>query len=181
MQEKSEFSRLMQVEGLILDKVRTETFEATPEECVALAARFGIPGVDSVKATLSVRRVGGSKTVEVIGKYEAEVVQSCVVSLRNVPQQMAGDFKTYFSEDAPPEDNEIDFAFEDDESNPEHMSGGVIDLGEVTTQYVAIDLDPYPRAPGVSLAAQMAELGLGVKNSPFQVLETLQEKDTKKK
>lgn len=176
MVAKSEFSRLIAVEGITPDKPREETIEATEQECAALAERFGINELSGFKAKINIRRVAGGTTVRVAGAYEADVVQACVVTLRDVPAHLEGEFETFFSEDAPPESvEEMDFAIDDDESTPEQIHNGMIDLGEVTAQYLALDLDPYPRAPGVSLAAQMAENGIEVKNSPFEVLSGLGE------
>ena len=67
---------------------------------------------------------------------------------------------------------ELEFNAEDEDS-PEMVVNGMIDLGEVATQYLSLNLNPYPRAPGVSLAAQLAEAGMEVKNRPFAVLEGL--------
>lgn len=181
MTPKIEFSRTIAVEGLSLDKVREETIEATAQECADLAERFGIREISNFKANLTIRRVAGGDTVRVAGDYVADVVQSCVVTLRDVPEHMTGQFETFFSENAPEyNDEEIDFVFEDDESTPEQISNGIIDLGEVAAQYLALDLNPYPRAPGVSLAAQMAENGFkNETTNPFQALESLKE-DSKK-
>lgn len=184
MTQKTEFSRTIAVEGIIPDKVREETIEATPQECADLAVRFGIREITSFKAKLSIRRVAGGDTVRVAGEYVADVVQACVVTLRDVPEHMTGQFETFFSENAPEyNDEEMDFAFDDDESTPEQISNGIIDLGEVTAQYLALDLNPYPRAPGVSLAAQMAENGVEIKaGNPFQAaLEGLADTDSAKK
>ncbi|HCS23533.1 MAG TPA: metal-binding protein, partial [Rhodospirillaceae bacterium] len=68
---------------------------------------------------------------------------------------------------------EISFTLDDDLDAAEMVHNGMIDLGEVVAQYLSLELDPYPRAPGVSLAAQMQASGQPKKANPFQALEAL--------
>ena len=171
---KPEFSRLIAVEGITPDKTRHETIAATEEECAALAERLGLRELASLSAELDIRRVAGGDTIRLAGTLKADLVQGCVVSLQDVPARIEASFETFFSENAP-SDDEIEFSFEEDEAIAEQIINGMIDLGEVVAQYLSLEIDPYPRAPGVSLAAQMAESGLEVKANPFQVLEKLKD------
>jgi uncharacterized metal-binding protein YceD (DUF177 family) len=166
-----EFSRLIAIEGITPDKVRKETITASAAECEALARRFDLRGLSEFKARISLRRVTGGPALRVQGDFEAEVVQTCVVSLQDVHAHVQGHFDTFFSEETAAPAAEI--ALDDDETSPEIITNGVIDMGEIVAQYLSLELDPYPRAPGVSLAAQLAEIGAEVKNSPFRVLEGL--------
>jgi uncharacterized metal-binding protein YceD (DUF177 family) len=170
-----EFSRLLAVEGIIPDKVRTEIIEATAEECVALAERFDLRELSGFRARVNIRRVAGGTAVKLDGTLEADVVQACVVSLQDVHGHVEARFETYFTEDKGNLKDDAEFGAEDDEDAPEMAVNGMIDLGEVAAQYLSLELDPYPRAPGVSLAAQLAEAGMDAKNRPFQVLEGLRE------
>lgn len=168
-----EFSRLIAIEGITPDKVRKEAVEASDAECAALAKRFDLRELSGLKAKLNIRRVSGSAAVRVEGWFEADVVQTCVVSLQDVHGHVEGHFDTFFTEEAENTGAEPDITIDDDETSPEMITKGNIDLGEVVAQYLSLELDPYPRAPGVSLAAQLAEVGAEVKNSPFRVLEGL--------
>ena len=104
-------------------------------------------------------------------------MQTCVVSLQDVHAHIESDFETYFSEaDDKHDEDDINLFLEDDDSAPEVIRRGQIDLGEVVSQYLALALDPYPRAPGVSLAAQLAEVGGEVRNNPFKILQGLKDK-----
>jgi uncharacterized metal-binding protein YceD (DUF177 family) len=173
-----EFSRPVAIEGLIPDKARHEVIEATPEECAALAKRFDLRELSGFRARVNIRRIPGGTTVRVDGDFEAEVVQACVVSLLDVPSEIRASFDSYFTEDDVPEDEELDFDSDSAAEFPEKIEGGVIDLGELVAQYLSLELPPYPRAPGVSLAAQAQTAGLGVDagNSPFRVLEEIKKK-----
>jgi uncharacterized metal-binding protein YceD (DUF177 family) len=175
MTAKPEFSRLIAIEGITPDKVRKETIEASDKECAALARRFDLRELSGLKAKIAIRRVTGSPTVRIEGDFEAEVVQTCVVSLQDVHGEVKGHFETFFSEEGADVPGEI--LLEDDETAPEILAHGMLDMGEVVAQYLSLELNPYPRAPGVSLAAQLAEVGAEVKNNPFQVLEGLKKSE----
>ena len=168
-----EFSRVIAIEGIAPDKTRKETIAASAAECDALARRFDLRGLSNFKARLNLRRVTGGPALRVQGDFEAEVVQTCVVSLQDVHAHVEGHFDTFFSQETAAPAAEI--ALDDDETSPEIITNGVIDMGEIVAQYLSLELDPYPRAPGVSLAAQLAEIGAEVKNSPFRVLGGLKE------
>jgi uncharacterized metal-binding protein YceD (DUF177 family) len=170
-----EFSRLIAVEGIIPDKVRRESIEATEEECVALAQRFDLKSLSGLKAKLNILRIADSNIVKVDGVIEAEVIQTCVVSLQGVPSEIQSHFDTYFTEEGKEgfEDEELlDIALED-EFPDMVMRDGQLDLGELTAQYLSLELDPYPRAPGVSLPAPLTETGGETKNQPFKILQKL--------
>ena len=186
MTTQPEFSRVLAVEGLTPDKVRKETVEATAKECAALAKRFDLRELSNFKADLRIRRVEGGDVVRLEGKLSADVVQTCVVSLQDVHAHIEGEFDTFFAEgtkhSAKKFGDEADLGIDDDDSAPEVLHNGQLDLGEIVAQYLSVELDPYPRAPGVSLAAQLAEAGMEVKNNPFSVLKNLKsgDKDAKK-
>lgn len=169
----SEFSRLIAIEGITPDKTRTEKIEASEEECAALSVRFGLRHMANLKATVNIRRISGSDMIKIDGTFSADVVQACVVSLQDVHGHIDGSFDTYFTQTADALRDEMEFTLADDLDAAEIIVDGMIDMGEVVAQYLSLDMDPYPRAPGVSLAAQMRETGMGEKANPFQVLAAL--------
>lgn len=177
MKAPAEFSRPIAIEGITPDKTRQEKVEATAQECAALCKRFDLRGLENFKATINIRRVEGGEVVHVEGKLKADVIQTCVVSLQDVHAHVESDFETFFSENAPEDDDITD----GNEDAPELLRNGMLDLGEVAAQYLSLGLDPYPRAPGVSLAAQLMELGGEVRNSPFAVLQGLNKGEKEKK
>ncbi|MFM2043602.1 MAG: hypothetical protein RLY86_2178 [Pseudomonadota bacterium] len=149
-----EFSR-----RVVADTVPSAGFsrEITAEagEREGLARRFDLIAIDSLTATLRLRRVRG-EMVRVTGQLTASVVQACVVTLEPVPATVADEFEALF---APPhlvpeegEEIEIGFAVSAEEEAPEPMEGGVIDIGELVAQHLSLALDPYPRKEGASFA-----------------------------
>lgn len=131
---------------VVVDKL-PETFvvEAEASECAALAARLQIVGVRAVTCRFSLRRHGS--TVEAEGALDAEVVQSCVVTLDPVAQRVSERFVVLFV----PEGRESDD--DDDPDSPDQIpyEGRSIDLGEAAAEQLALALDPYPRSPGAVL------------------------------
>lgn len=171
-----EFSRLIAAEGIAPDKTRHETISATAEECVHLAERLDLRSLTGLTAEMDIRRVSGGNAVRINGRFVADVVQACVVSLQDVPDHIEASFETFFTTEQGKTSKEIEFVFNDDENTPEQIVNGMIDLGEIVTQYLSLELNPYPRAAGADLAIQLAEAGVGGKANPFQVLENLKNK-----
>ncbi len=133
----------------------TERIEANETERTRLARRLELVAVEALAATVRLRRVRG-EMVKVDGTLEADVVQSCVVTLEPVPAHVTESFSALFAPDhlLPKEeegdDVDLTFSLEDLEADvPEAMPGGRIDIGELVAQHLSLALDPYPRKPGV--------------------------------
>jgi uncharacterized metal-binding protein YceD (DUF177 family) len=169
-----EFSRPIPIDQ-IGGRETVREIEATPAECAALAERLDLIALDGLAATLRLRRLPGG-LIRVSGRFAAEVVQSCVVTLVPVPAHCAATFSMRFGEIAMPETlREIEVEAEG-EDEPEPVEGGEIDLGEAVVQQLAVSLEPYPRAPGAMLpeAPPDAEEEAGAAGvNPFAVLAKL--------
>src|SRR4051812_39802572 len=59
---------------------------ANDDERAALARRFGIPSVDRLEATATLRRVRAGHLIEVAIALAADVTQTCVVTLEPIAQ-----------------------------------------------------------------------------------------------
>lgn len=179
----NEFSHLVQV-----DRIGSEGTDlhlvANPAEREALARRFRIPAVLSLAAKL---RVFPDPVLaghyRLTGELDAEVEQTCVVSLEPVRQRVAESFQRLF---APPEvaakaaaaqaeaDEEAEWLDPEADDPPDPLVNGGIDTGAVVAEALALALDPYPRKPGAGLPEgyRSEEDGSG-KISPFAVLAKL--------
>jgi uncharacterized metal-binding protein YceD (DUF177 family) len=158
-----EFSRILPL-GRIPPAGREEVLRATPEECAALARRFGIEAVTSLEARLLLRPEPGGGVL-VTGTLAAAVVQACVVSLEPVAQAVREDVLLRLL--APGEE-----ASDDPEAPDEiPVEGDGVDLGEAMAEQLALALDPYPRAPGAILPAE-DEAGAAARG-PFAALAAL--------
>jgi uncharacterized metal-binding protein YceD (DUF177 family) len=147
----------------------TETLLARPAECAALAKRLGLVELAQLSAIITLERTLGG-LVHVTGRLEADIVQTCVVTLVAFPSHVEDSFALDFGAAGDGVGDEIDV--DPDYDPPEPIEDGVIDLGELVTQYLALALDPYPRAPGVTL--DPAWTGPDVADmSPFAILKNL--------
>lgn len=127
-------------------------FEATPKECGLLARRFDLVSVDRLVGHARLDRDRGGDVIRLSGRIEAAVVQSCVVSLEDVPETVAETFECRFTRAAIDPD---DVAWDQD---LEPLEGAELDLGEIFAQQLSVALDPYPRAEG---AEALVPDGLG--------------------
>lgn len=145
-----EFSRIVQADR-VPDGAMEQRIEASPAERGALARRFELEAIESLVATVRLGRVRGGPLVRVEGSLEAEVVQTCTVTLDPVRNRVADTFTTLFAPPhlVPKDESAIDLD-PMAEDVPEPLIGGRIDIGELTAQYLSLALDPYPRAPGVA-------------------------------
>jgi len=148
---RPEFSRMVNADTVQRGEV-VQTIEAGEAERTALARRLELESIGSLTATVRLRRVRGTM-IRVSGALEADVVQTCVVTLDPVPAHVSETFEALFApEDMVPDDvDEIDFdPAVSDEDIPEPMHNNRIDIGELTAQYLSLGLDPYPHAAGIA-------------------------------
>jgi hypothetical protein len=143
--------------------------EATESQRAALAQVHGLIAVDRLRAELAVsgwKRNG----VKIEGQVEADIVQSCVVTLDPVSSRIEEEISAVFL----PEDSklgresfgvggEILIDVEGPDS-PETYSGDRIDVGALVEEFFGLGIDPYPRKPGASVptdqpVARQAEEG----------------------
>lgn len=148
-----EFSRT--VETNAVGEVGLEVgFEANEAERAALARRFGLPGIDRLVASARLRRAADGR-IRAKVTFDADVLQSCVVTLETVAGRVSEDFEASFGDVA-----EIEREFEievdvDEEDPPEPIRAGRMELGELVAQHLSLALDPYPRKPGAELPAEV--------------------------
>lgn len=110
--------------------------------------------------------------VEIHGRWSAEVEQICGVSLDPFTTPLKGSFAIRAvpaaSRHAPSEADEIDLD-PDAEDPPDLLEGDVVDLGAYVVEHLALEIDPFPRKPGVAFEAPPAP----AEASPFAVLRNL--------
>lgn len=146
------FSRPVRVEAIPREGLETRV-EADAAERAALADFNGLPAIAAFAATFSLKHGAGGAII-LHGALDAEVTQTCVVSLEPFDATISAPIDLRF---APPEENtprrgpageaeEIDIGAED-EADP--IIDGVIDLGAVASEFLTLNLDPYPRKSGV--------------------------------
>ena len=143
---------------LALDRVGpagiTMTVQADPAELPAVAARLGVPAVQSLHCEFHLRRIG--EIIEAQGDLAASLTQQCVVSLDDFDSTVREHFVVHF----------VPGGTEDEEPEPDvpdqiPFEGSMIDLGEAAVEQLALTLDPDPRRPGAEMPAEAGEPAQG--------------------
>ncbi len=179
-----EFSRIVRADAVHREGEVVQTIEATPAEREALAERFELESIDRLTATVRLRSVRGGQMIRVAGNLEADVVQTCVVTLEPVPAHVADSFGALFAPESmvPKDEDEIEIDPNvAEEDLPEAMTNGRIDIGELAAQHLSLALDPYPHAEGIEFSGysegededEEAEAATSEKPNPFAALERL--------
>ena len=185
-----EFSRIVRADAVHRDGELVETIEATEAERKALAERFELEGIGRLTATVRLRSVRGGQMVRVEGELDADVVQTCVITLEPVPARVTDRFGALFAPESMVASEEDEIEIDPnvaEEDIPEAMTNGRIDIGELTAQHLSLALDPYPHAEGIEFAGysegedeeegpDTADDDAGAepeKPNPFAVLERL--------
>jgi uncharacterized metal-binding protein YceD (DUF177 family) len=150
---------------IALSKIRakglTAVVHATLEECAAVAARMGLPAIQSLDCRFVLRREGDGVSVQAEGHLRAEVTQTCVTSAEDFAATVEETFSIRFvpagaERDDPDPDLPDEIPYEAD----------TIDLGEATSEQLGLALDPWPRIEG----ATVPEIGDEDDSSPFGIL-----------
>lgn len=172
MQEPTEFSRPIDLRALPRQTVEVSADEA---ERAALARRFDIVSIGALSATANFEERGSG--VDVAGRIEAELVQSCAISGEEFPVRIASDYRLRFLPETEYEaaladaGEEVELTSEDLDTIAYH--GSTIDLGEAIAQTLALEIDPYAEGPNADAAR--AEYGLSTPEAsgPFAALQAL--------
>lgn len=167
----SEFSRPIAVERLPLEGKRVEIV-ATEEERNALARRFGVDTLERLSADVHLAPFANGELVRVSGRLSAAVTQTCGVTLAPVFSDIAEEFELSYAFAPEPvhgREIELDVAGEDP---PEPIEDGVIDVGEVVAEQLALAIDPFPRAPDAAFEPP-PEMEESKPAGPFAALEAL--------
>jgi uncharacterized metal-binding protein YceD (DUF177 family) len=174
-----EFSRPVAVDRL---SAKERRFDIVAEEAerAALARRFGILTIEALQAEIRLSTMAGGAVVRLQGRFTADVVQACVVTLGPVPAHLEEDFDLTYSSKAPDEEEDEVVVDLDVEDPPELIVDGIIDIGEATAEHLALALDPFPHAPGAVFEAPPEAAGEGPDQpggtNPFAALAALKKK-----
>lgn len=152
LESGAEFSRLVDCTRLSRS-AETHAIEASEGERKALAGRLGLVSLGRLYAKVDLTR-NADGLVRLKADFEARYLQSCIVTLQPVHQELAEKFELFFKEDAGLNDNKALEVTIEDELWPEPLKEGSVDIGEAVSQQLALALDPYPKAPGAVFEAE---------------------------
>ena len=124
-----------------------------------LAALANLRELPRLSAAFDLARRGAG--VRVTGQVNARVGQTCVITLEPVENDVEESVDLTFSPAAGSQ------AQSGDGEPPEPLADGVLDLGAITTEFLLLGIDPYPRKPGASFDPPH---DVSEENSPFAAL-----------
>ncbi len=147
---------------------------ATEAERAALAQALRILSCDQLEAKYRVRRLAGD-AYGVRGKFTADVVQACVITLAPVFETLSVPFAVEFHPlDAAKAAAEgaVDL---DDDVEIEAFDGKTLAISRVIFEELTAALNPYPRRPGAEYAAPATagSTTADAKANPFAALAKL--------
>ncbi|WP_299812322.1 DUF177 domain-containing protein [uncultured Roseibium sp.] len=168
----------------VIDKDQTVLVAPDEAGLKAIDKAFDLEAVHDLKAefTLKPYRKAG---LRVVGPISATITQVCVVSLEPFQSSLKLDVDRTFEAHSGKqrkirdlnEDGEIEIDLESLDP-PDVIVDGVLDLGAVICEELALSLDPFPRKPGVAFEGGDVEADDEVtekKPSPFAALQALKD------
>lgn len=153
MSKKTDLS-LKLVAAEIEREPRSYELEATGEQLAVLTERFELIALNSLSAQVDIHSRGGDDGIFIKGHVKADLVQRCIASLAEVPEQVDTSFSLLLVDPETADRMDADENYLDaDEPEYDALEGDTVEVGEVVAQTVAISMNPYPRAEGVELSA----------------------------
>lgn len=154
--------------------------EASRPECAALAARFGLAGIASLRAAIALE--ARPAAIRATGRLTAAIVQSCAVSGEDFAVAIDESLELRFIEasarPAAAQDEAIEIELEADDCDEIEYSGEMFDLGEAVAQSLGLAIDPYAEGPGADAARKAAGIvAQGEQLSPLADLLAAFKKD----
>lgn len=145
--------------------------EPDAAERARIAHDLGLESLPALVAEVTVRPwLDGA---EITGRFKATVEQLCSVSLDAFEQPVAGEIEVRLvpagSPNAPTESgHEVELEL-DAPDPPDVLEGDAIDVSAYVVEHLALEIDPFPRKPGVEFDYQPS----AQEESPFAVLKNL--------
>ncbi len=144
---------------------------ADPAARAAIAKALGIEALEALEADVALAEwLDG---VEIRGAWRAEIVQICGVSLDPFETRLDGRFTVHAVPPGSP-NAPVEMAGEvvidpEAEDPPDLLEAESLDAGFYVVEHLALEIDPFPRQPGVAFEAPAQP----VPSSPFDVLRGL--------
>jgi uncharacterized metal-binding protein YceD (DUF177 family) len=133
-----------------------------------VAEQLELDSLDLLEAEVEVLPWG--RDYEIKGTFRASILQTCGVTLEPLPSQIDGRFSVKASETPPEEEHDpnMEIGLETPDP-PDFIANGEIDLAAYVVEHLALEIDPFPRKPGVEFEPPVT----AAEPSPFAVLAQL--------
>lgn len=165
-----EFSRIFKLDEIGRLDARVH-IEATPQECAALAVRFGYASIDTLAADFSLEPEDGGLSAR--GSLGARLAQPCIATGEPVSESVDVPFAIRFVRaDADQSDTE-EMEIDAQEVDTVTFSGEHIDMGEAIAETLALSVAPYPRSPDADTYLRKMGVMTEDQASPFAILAQL--------
>ncbi len=150
-----ELSRLIKTRPLPGEMI---VIAATEAERTALAARFGVSAIDSLRAEVALE--AKPTAIRASGRLTAAIIQPCAMSGEDFAVAINEPLDLRFVEastrPAAGEDAEIEIELEADDCDEIEYAGDMFDLGEAIAQSLSLAIDPYAEGPAADAARRAA-------------------------
>lgn len=181
-----EWSYLFQVEDL---QEKPLDLEIKPDagQCRDLLTRLQLESIDNAVASMTLSWLGSR--LHVRGVVKADVTQKCVVTLDPVEDHVEEPFEAWFvntegavsfsraKRDRHSNKGRHEMPIMDEVEDPEPIIEGVVDLGELATQYLSLGLNVYPHVEGAQFEnptakeAEADDEAEALRKNPFLALK----------
>ena len=150
----SELTRMVKARALPAAAV---VIEADAAERAALAKRFGLGAVESLRAEVALE--AKPRAIRATGRLVAAIMQPCAVSGEDFAVAIDEPIDLRFIEENPrpvAEDEAIELELEADDCDEIEYAGDMFDLGEAVAQTLGLAIDPYAEGPNADTARKAA-------------------------
>lgn len=145
--------------------------EASEAERAALAQRFALVSVGSLKAEISLEPDGNA--IAARGGLTAAIVQSCAVSGEDLPVSIAENINVRFVPQGAPFKPDEEIELSADELDEIEYTGTRFDVGEAVAQTLGLAIDPFAEGPGAEKAREDGLVSTPEASGPFAALAAL--------
>lgn len=148
----SELTRMIKARPLPAGAVVIEASEA---ERAALALRFGLGAVESLRAEVMLEQK--PRAIRATGRLRAAIMQPCAISGEDFPVTIDEPVDLRFiEENQRPSTPDEEIELEADDCDEIEFAGDMFDLGEAVAQTLGLAIDPYAEGPGADAARAAA-------------------------
>lgn len=149
-----ELSRMIKTRPLPGEMI---VIEANDAERSALAARFGLTAINTLRAEIALE--ARPTAIRATGRLSAAIIQPCAVSGEDFLVAIDEPLDLRFvAERALPAEGqeELEIELEADDCDEIAYAGDMFDLGEAVAQSLGLAIDPYAEGPGADAARKAA-------------------------
>lgn len=163
---KTAFSRIISVKDIYSKENFNFNVTASEIELIAMSNLFNLEKISSLSARIQLTQSYRNNAVVMTCKFSAAVFQKCVISLELVKTHIQHVFVVEFVEqisDGSPNIGDFD-CFLDEQV--ETITDGKIDIGPVLVQYLGLEINPFPKKEGITLASVYKQGDLTIADEP---------------